>query len=124
MKSKFFVPIKSTFLYHFLVEVFENLISKNNCQLSDGFEYVSNTSQIFEIIILNDPRDIRMLMKAFRGTLKKFMTLISLKNFHKLVFMVCKWNTFDNHIQARLWHCLVSILLIHEKIKQKAVTIM
>ena len=38
---------------HFQAEVFENLISKDNFQWSDGSEYVSNMSHIIKIIILD-----------------------------------------------------------------------
>ena len=38
---------------HFQVEVFENIISKNNFKGSDGSEYVSNMSHMIKIIILD-----------------------------------------------------------------------
>ena len=44
---------QKTYFYSFLPKVFENLISKNNFQRSDGFEYVSNLSHMIKMIILD-----------------------------------------------------------------------
>ena len=44
---------KKRIFTHFQAKVFENLISKNNFQWSDGFKYVSNLSHMIKIIILD-----------------------------------------------------------------------
>ena len=46
-------PPKKTYFTYFHEKVFKNLISKNNFERSDGFEYVSNLSHMIKIIILD-----------------------------------------------------------------------
>ena len=63
---------KKRIFTHFQAKVFENLISKNDFQWSDCFEYVSNLSHMIKIIIMDgsysrlDPYE-----KTFRVTMKK-----------------------------------------------------
>ena len=45
--------MKKRIFIHFQAEVFENVISKNNFQLSNSSGYVSNMSHMIQIIILD-----------------------------------------------------------------------